>query len=132
MSFCCFLEGQYRSGLETKVCLEVLGNFTNETLEGGLADEKLGGLLIFTDLTEGNGTGAVTVGLLHTSVCRGGLASGLGGELLAWDLSSGGSTGGLLGTGHLCCWCWCFLLLLVLFSVGVGVGVVFVIYFATM
>jgi len=42
--------------LEAKVALEVLGDFTNETLEWELADEELGRLLVATDLTESDGT----------------------------------------------------------------------------
>ena len=87
-------------GLETQVSLEVLGNLTDKTLEGQLADEELSGLLVPPDLTEGHGTGPVPVGLLHSAGGRGGLASGLGGQLLAGGLASGRLTGGLLGTGH--------------------------------
>jgi len=43
-------------GLETEVRLEVLSDFTDETLEGELADQELGGLLVATDLTESDGT----------------------------------------------------------------------------
>lgn len=43
-------------GLEAKVGLEVLSNFTDQTLEGELADQKLSGLLVATDLTESDGT----------------------------------------------------------------------------
>ena len=42
--------------LEAEVGLEVLGNLTDETLEGELADEELGRLLVTTDLTESDGT----------------------------------------------------------------------------
>ena len=96
------LEGTDGRGLETQVGLEVLGNLTNETLEGQLADQELGRLLVTTDLTKGNGTGAVTMGLLDTSGGGSRLASGLGGQLLAGSLSSGGLAGGLLGTSHCC------------------------------
>lgn len=41
--------------LEAEVRLEVLGDLTNKTLEGQLADEKLSGLLVATDLTESDG-----------------------------------------------------------------------------
>jgi len=95
-----FLEGTNGRGLETQVGLEVLGNLTDETLEGQLADQELGRLLVTTDLTKSDGTGAVTMGLLDTSGGGGGLASGLGGELLTGGLSSGGLAGGLLGTSH--------------------------------
>lgn len=87
-------------GLETEVSLEVLGNLTDEALEGQLPDEELSALLVTTDLTQGYGTGPVTVGLLDTSCGRGGLASSLGGQLFARGLATGGLTGGLLGTGH--------------------------------
>jgi hypothetical protein len=49
--------------------LEVLGNFTDETLEGQLADEQLRRLLVATNLTESDGTRAETMGLLYTTSC---------------------------------------------------------------
>ena len=50
------LEGTDGGRLEAEVGLEVLGNLTDQTLEGELADEQLGGLLVATDLTESDGT----------------------------------------------------------------------------
>ena len=44
------------AGLEAEVGLEVLSDLTNQTLEGELADEELGRLLVATDLTESDGT----------------------------------------------------------------------------
>ena len=38
--------------LEAEVRLEVLGDLTDETLEGELSDQELSGLLVTTDLTE--------------------------------------------------------------------------------
>ena len=96
------LKGKHGRSLEPQVVLEVLGNLTNETLEGKLADEEVSRLLVATNLTEGHGSWAVTVGLLDASGGRGGLASSLGGELLTRSLASGGLAGGLLGTGHCC------------------------------
>ena len=94
------LEGHDSRGLEAKVSLEVLGNLTDQTLEGQLPDEELSALLVTPDLTEGDGTGPVTMGLLDTTCSRGRLASSLGGQLLARGLASGRLTSGLLGTGH--------------------------------
>jgi hypothetical protein len=94
------LEGEDGRALEAKVGLEILGDFTDEALEGELADEELGGLLVAADLTESDGTRAVAVGLLHAAGGRGGLACSLGGELLTGGLASGGLACGLLGTGH--------------------------------
>ena len=96
----CLLEGKDGRGLETKVSLEVLGDLADETLEWELADEELGGLLVPADLTESHGTWTVAVRLLDASSGWGGLASGLGGELLAWGFASGRFACGLLGTGH--------------------------------
>ena len=94
------LEGHDGGRLEPEVGLEVLGDFTDQALEGELADQELGGLLVTTDLTESDGTGPVPVGLLHSSSGRGALASSLGGQLLARSLSSSRFTSGLLSTSH--------------------------------
>jgi len=95
------LESADGRGLEAEVALEVLGDLTDETLEGELADQELGRLLVATDLTKSDGTGLVAMRLLDTTGRRRRLACGLVGELLSWSLSSGGFTGGLLGTSHL-------------------------------
>jgi len=94
------LEGEDGGSLEAQVGLEVLGDLADEALEGELPDEELGGLLVPADLAKGDGSRAVPVGLLDSTGGGGGLAGGLGGELLPGSLSSGGLTGGLLGTGH--------------------------------
>ena len=94
------LEGHDGGALEPEVSLEVLGDLPDQTLEGELADQKLGGLLVPPDLSQGDGTGPVPVGLLDASGGGGALASGLGGQLLPRGLASGRLTGGLLGTSH--------------------------------
>ena len=94
------LQGHDGRGLEAEVGLEILGNLAHKTLEGQLPDEQLGALLVTADLTEGHGPGPVSVGLLDTAGGRGGLASRLGGELLARRLSAGGFASCLLGTSH--------------------------------
>jgi len=63
-------------GLEPEVGLHVLGNLTNKALEGESADEELSGLLVLPDLIEGDGAGAVAVGLPDSTGGRGGLAGG--------------------------------------------------------
>lgn len=50
------LEGTDGRRLEAEVGLEVLGDLTDQTLEGKLADQEIGGLLVATDLTESDGT----------------------------------------------------------------------------
>ena len=97
-----FLEGEDGGGLEPEVGLEVLGDLADEALEGELADQELGGLLVLADLTKRDGTGAVPVRLLDAAGGGRGLARRLGGELLAGGLATGRFTSRLLGTSHFC------------------------------
>jgi len=94
------LEGHDSGALETEVSLEILSDLTNKTLEWQLADQKLSGFLVTTDLTESDCSGPVTMGLLNTSGSRGTLASSLGGQLLPGGFASSGLASGLLGTSH--------------------------------
>lgn len=95
------LEGSNGSALETQVSLGLLGNLTNEALEGKLADQKLSALLIATDFTESDSSGTIAMGLLDSSRAGGRrLAGSLGGDLLAGCFTSGGLAGSLLGAGH--------------------------------
>merc|ERR1719244_976797 len=93
------LQSHNGRALETEVGLEVLRNLSDQTLEGQLANEQLGGLLVTTDLTERHCTRPVTVGLLHPTGSRSALTSSFGGELLPRSLASGGLASGLLGSG---------------------------------
>ena len=75
---------------------QILGNLSHQTLEGKLADLKLSKFLVFSDLTESDSTRPLSVRLLDLV----GFSGGLGGQLPAGSLSSGGFTCGLLGTSH--------------------------------
>ena len=77
-----FLQGHDGGALESQISLEVLGDLTDQTLEGQLADQELGGFLVTTDLTESDGSGPVAMGLLHSPGGWGALPGGLGGQLL--------------------------------------------------
>jgi len=83
------LQGHDGRALEAQVGLEVLSDLADETLEGQLADQQLGRLLVATDLTESYCAWPVTVRLLHTAGGRGALASGLGCQLLSRGLATG-------------------------------------------
>ena len=50
------LESADGGRLEAQVGFEILRNFTNQTLEGELADEELSRLLVTTDFTKSDGT----------------------------------------------------------------------------
>ena len=71
-----------------------------EPLEGQLPDEELSGFLVTPDLTESDSSRPVAMGFLDTSCGRCTLASGFGGQLFPWGLSSSGFPGSLLGTSH--------------------------------
>ena len=94
------LESHDGGALEPQIGLEVLGDLPDQTLEGELADEKLGGLLVPPDLSEGDCSRPVSVGLLDSASSGGGFPGCLGGQLLPGGLASGGFTCGLLGTSH--------------------------------
>ena len=51
VSLTSLLESHDSRGLESKVSLEVLGNFSHQTLEWQFSDEELSGLLVSSDLT---------------------------------------------------------------------------------
>ena len=94
------LESHDSRALEPEVGLEVLGDLSDQTLEGQLADEELGGLLVSPDLSEGDGSGPVSVGLLDSTGGGSRFPCSLGGQLFARSLASSGFTSGLLGTCH--------------------------------
>jgi hypothetical protein len=100
VSLASLLEGHDGGALEAQVSLEVLGDLTDQALEGQLADEELSGLLVSSDLTESDGSWPVPVGLLDSSGSGGRFAGSLGGQLLPGGLASGGLSCGLLGTCH--------------------------------
>ena len=94
------LEGHDSRALESEVSLEVLGDLTDKTLEGELADQELSGLLVTSDLPQGDSSRPVPVWLLDSSCGRGRLAGSLGSELLPRGFASSRLPGSLLGTGH--------------------------------
>lgn len=95
------LKGHDRRALEAEIGLEVLRDLSHEALEGQLADEELGALLVATDLSESHRPWPVAMGFLHPPGGWGALPGCLGGELLPGGFASGGLASSLLGTGHL-------------------------------
>ena len=67
VGFACFLQGHHSGALEAELSLEILGDLTDKSLEWKLADEKLSGLLVTTDLTKSDSTRSVSVWLLDTT-----------------------------------------------------------------
>ena len=95
------LEGQDSGALEAEIGLEVLGDFTDQTLEWQFSDQKLSALLVTSDFTESDGSRPVSVWFLNSTSGWCTLASGLGSQLFPWSLSSGGFSSGLLCSCHL-------------------------------
>ena len=93
------LESEDGGRLESKVGLEVRGDLSNESLEWELSNEELGGLLVLSDHSEGDGSWSESVGLLDTRDWDGGLG-GLD-DHLSWGLGAGSLSSGLLGSCHL-------------------------------
>jgi hypothetical protein len=89
VGFTRLLKSQDSGTLESEISFEILGNFTYQTLEWQLPDEKFSALLITSDFTKGDGSWPVSMWLLHTSGGRCTLTSGLGGQLFAWSFSTG-------------------------------------------
>ena len=100
IGFAGLLESHHSRALEAKVSLEVLGYLPHQALEGHLAKEQLGGLLVPPDLPQGHGARPVPVRLLDSSGGRSALPSSFGSQLLPRSLPSSGLAGGLLGSCH--------------------------------
>ncbi len=96
------LESKDGRGLEAEVSLEVVGNLTDKSLEGELADEELSGLLEAADLAEGDSAGLEAVGSLDAGggTTRGLALGGLVSDGLSGVLGTGSLAGGVLGSGH--------------------------------
>ena len=60
------LKSQDGRSLESQVSLEVLGDFSDKSLEWKLSDQELSRLLVSSDLTKSDGTRSVSVRLLDT------------------------------------------------------------------
>jgi hypothetical protein len=62
-----FLKSTNSGRLESEITLEILSNFTNQTLERKLSDQKLSGLLISSDFTKSDSSWLISVWLLDTT-----------------------------------------------------------------
>ena len=85
VSFGSLLEGKHGRALEAELLLKLVSDLADESLEGKLADEEVGGFLVLPDLPEGDGSGLEAVGLLNTS----GDGGGFPGDLLGNQLFPG-------------------------------------------
>ena len=65
VGFSGFLEGEDSGRLPPEPSVQILRDFCHKALEGGLANKKLGGLLVATNVAEGDGSGAIAVRFLE-------------------------------------------------------------------
>ncbi len=100
VGLCCFLQGKDGRPLESKVCLEILGNLSNEALEWEFADQEFRAFLITADFTKSHSTRAVPVGFFHTTRGRGAFPGSFGSQLFSWGLSPRTLASGLLRSRH--------------------------------
>ncbi|TRY85901.1 hypothetical protein DNTS_011922 [Danionella cerebrum] len=80
------LQSHDGGALEAQVGLEVLGDLSHQPLEGQLADQQLGGLLVTADLSKSHGSWSVTVGLLNTAGSRKRFYERLWWRAASWEL----------------------------------------------
>ena len=88
VSLASFLEGHNGRALKTQVGLEILCNFTDQTLERKLPDQKLSTFLVPSDLTKSDSSWPVSVRFLDTTGGWGALTGGLGSQLFPWGFAS--------------------------------------------
>ena len=62
-----FLKCQDGRSLETKIGLEILGNFTYQTLEWKFADQEFRGFLVASNFTKSNRTRSIAMRFLDTA-----------------------------------------------------------------
>ena len=98
--FASFLKSHDGSALESQVSLEVLSDFTDQTLERQLSDQQLSRFLVSSDFSESNSSWSVSVRLLHTTSWRCTLSSGFRCQLLSWGLATGWFTSSLFCSCH--------------------------------
>lgn len=87
--------------LESKIGLEILGNFSDQSLEGELSDQEFSRFLVSPDFSEGYSSGPVSMGFLDPSCGWGRFSGRFGCQLFSGGFSSRGLSCCLLGTGHL-------------------------------
>merc|ERR1712048_1476412 len=99
-----FLESKDGRGLESEVVLEIVGDFSDESLEWEFSNEELSRFLELSDVSKGNSSWSESVWSLDTSWDSWGLSlcGGFGGgHVLSWLLGAGSFSCGMLCSCHL-------------------------------
>jgi len=99
ISLRCLLQRKHCLNLEPQVDFVVLGDLSDQPLEGQLSQEQVRCLLIFPDLSQGEGSWPEFVCLLRRHSLRPSLARGITAQLFR-RLDSGEPLRCLLSSGH--------------------------------
>jgi hypothetical protein len=94
------LQGQDGRALESQFGLEFMGDFSDESLEWQFSDQQIGGFLIFSDFSQGDGSWSESVWLFDATGGWCAFSGGFGCQLFSWGFSSSGFSGSLFGSGH--------------------------------
>ena len=86
--------------MESEVGLEVVGDFSDESLERKLSDEEFSGFLESSDFSECDSAWSESVCSLDSSGGWGLTLGLLVSDVLSWLLSSGVLSSGMLGSCH--------------------------------
>ena len=100
VSFGGFLKSHDGRALESEIGFEILGNFSDQSLEWKFSHEQFGGFLVSSDFSESDGSWSESMWLFDTTGGWGGFSGSFGGELLSWGFASGGFSSGLLSSSH--------------------------------
>jgi hypothetical protein len=103
ISFSRFLEGKYCWRLESEVTFELLGDLSHQSLEREFSEKEVSGLLVFSDLSQGDSAWSESVGFLYPTclIGRGTFSCRLAlHQLFSWSFRSSWFSGGLFGSGH--------------------------------
>jgi hypothetical protein len=95
-----FMEGKKGRALYLQIRLQIGSNLFDKMLEGCLSDQKVSVLLVFMDLTNGDGPRVVMMGFLHAPHVSSLLLCSLCCKMMAWGLSPSWLACGLLCSGH--------------------------------
>jgi len=97
----CLLKCADSGRLKAEIGLEVLRDFTHETLKRQLADQQLGRLLVATNLTQRDGARSVAMRFLDAARRRCRFACRLRGELFTRCFAAGRLASSLFRASHL-------------------------------
>jgi hypothetical protein len=87
--------------LESQFLLEIVSDFSHESLERQLSDQQFSWFLVFPNFPQGHSPRSESVRLLHSTSSRSRLSGSLRSQMLSWSFSTSRFSCSLLCTSHL-------------------------------